>query len=105
MPEHLVAAIRKKRTVNTEVRQLYWLDYEHCCKVLEAGIKAEKLNFSNEESRPVTIYLTNKRKDITYRSEVKKVDVLSKLSGSNERSIPVSTFINLVYGGQTSTFY
>lgn len=40
MPEQEVEAIRKKRTVNTEVRQLHWLDYEHCCKILEGGIKA-----------------------------------------------------------------
>ena len=95
----MIADIERRRVVKSGATPLFWLDYEQCCAILEQGIEAEKLNFSNTESRQVTIRLTHKRTHITYISEDKKIDCMSKLSGSNERSVAINTFVNLVYGG------
>ena len=80
------------------------MDYDKSCEILQQGIPAIKYNFSNDGHRKVILKLNEARTHLIYESEQPKSGCLNKLSGVNKRSIPLSAFVNMVYGGQTSTF-
>ena len=72
--------------------------------MIDRGIEATKLNFSNSESRKVLITLTPDRSALTYTTLEERKGCLGCFLGPKKTTIPLSDFKYLVYGGRTSTF-
>lgn len=60
----------KISTSNNQIDEVDWMDYEQSCRLLEKGILATKLNYSNRAEKKVILRLTDKRKSLTYETKL-----------------------------------
>ena len=78
-------------------------NYEWCCQRLEKGIKATKFNYSDSRRKEVTLKLVNNRSALQYSPIEEEKTCMTKIF-TGKRTIPISSFLNVMYGWASSTF-
>ena len=72
--------------------------------MIDVGIEAVKLNYSNSKTRRVRIKLSKDCSSLTYTDEEPRKGLITQFMAPKSRTVSFKTFWSIAYGGTTSTF-
>ena len=81
-----------------------WQDEKARSRLFKTGFNAKKYNYHNFSKKQVRITLDDKLTCLTYTTDQPPQNCMDKLKNKST-TIPLTNFVEILYGGQSVTFW